>query len=447
MKKYLKPLFLSMLLFSQIITCGMAGPIPNGDTQVTPIEDLRVGIGLQYRIMANGSNIPLSGVTTPAETESYNFFRQRMRINLDIKPSDNTGGFVQLEYRGGWGGSSPASSDPRGAGLSLNAFNRLEARGVRYGYIYYTPAADSYLAAGIIPVSDQLGDTLFSADWDFNAGGIVYKGRVDRLDYRLAWVRMVDGIASSDRDVVGKDSGLYVGDADFTLSHEARIGAHVYFLNAPEKLGTALGIGGKITQGWYAVSGALDIDSLELNGFICLNSGHYGTSDNTGTAVKLEAGIPMGEVKLDLMAIYTSGDREGKTAHRFRTVQGIFGTEGYWAYTHIFTPNGPSDVNDMGIGIDNGGKGITTAQARLTAPLSERLTGEFVLGWFTTTKENAAGDSTMGTEVSAMGTYALAKDLSLQLGAAYAFLGDFYKTGNDEPENLYEIFSRLQLQF
>ena len=136
--------------------------------------------------MWNFSNIPISGVTTAVDTEDYDFFRQRMRFNIDVQPVEDVGGFLQLEYRGGWGGTSPTSSDPRGVGLTLNAFNRLQARGVRYGYIYYTPEEKTYLAAGVIPVSDQIGDTLFSADWDFNVGGVTYSSVAGSTDYRWA---------------------------------------------------------------------------------------------------------------------------------------------------------------------------------------------------------------------------------------------------------------------
>ena len=139
--------YVFILLMGVLVTCAVAGPIPQGDTQVSTLDNLNIKMGLQYRVMWNGSNIPLSGVTSAADTENYNFFRQRMRFNIDIQPAEDVGGFLQLEYRGGWGGGSPMSSDPRGVGPTLNAFNRLPARGVRYGYIYYTPEDNCYLVS------------------------------------------------------------------------------------------------------------------------------------------------------------------------------------------------------------------------------------------------------------------------------------------------------------
>ncbi len=429
-------------------TLAVAAPIPQGDSQVSLIDKYKVKVGLQYRIMYNYSNIPLSGVTTAVNTKNYDFFRQRMRFNIDVQPADNVGGFLQLEYRGGWGGSSPANSDPRGVGLTLNAFNRLDARGVRYGYIYYTPSDQSYLAAGVIPISDRLGDTLFSADWDFNVGGITYNGKRSGFDYRLAYVRIIDGVASTDKDIIGKNSNIYIADLDYSARKTVKLGAHIYYLHASENLGTASGLPGKVSQGWYALSGSVDINKTNINGFICFNKGDYGTTDNSGLALKAEAIIPLGSPTVKLLAVYSTGDKEGITPDdQFRTIQGIFGTEGYWAYTHLFTPNGPSDVNDLGVGIDNGGRGLTSVQAKIEMPFMDKFSGELSGGWFQATEDNAAGEKDMGTEVGTMITYAVAEKLNLQVGLAYASLGDYYKVGSQAPDNLHEVFSRFQLQF
>jgi hypothetical protein len=435
------------LLMGVMVNSPVAGPMPHGDSQVTLIEKFKVKVGLQYRLMYNLSNIPLSGVTTAADTEDYDFFRQRMRFNIDVQPMENVGGFLQLEYRGGWGGSSPANSDPRGAGLSLNAFNRLEARGVRYGYIYYTPSDASYLAAGIIPVSDQMGDTIFSADWDFNVGGITYSSMNGNVDYRLAYVRLIDGVASSNRDVVGDNSHFFIADVNLPVG-TAKVGGHIYYLYADDDVAMEAGLPGEVKQGWYTISGSIDLNSLNLNGFVSVNDGDYGTTENTGWALKGEAVIPLGAPTLKLLVVYSSGDEAGVAPDdQYRTVQGIFGTEGYWAYTHLFTANGPSDVNDLGVGLDNGGFGLTSIQAKVEGPLADKLTGELVGGWFKASEDNMTGDDDMGGEVSGMVTYEMAKYLNLQVGGAYAFLGDFFRSGSHDPDDLYEVFSRFQLQF
>jgi hypothetical protein len=424
--------------------------LPGADTQLSLLDDINLKMGVQYRTMWNYSNLPILGVTTPADTESNDFFRQRMRLNIDMQPADNVGGFLQLEYRGGWGGSSPEHSDPRGAGLGMgvNAFNRLEARGVRYGYMYYTPTDESYLAAGIIPVSDQIGDTLFSAGWDFNVGGVTYSGVAHGLDYRLAYVRLVDGVASSDSAVIDENGDLFIADANWSVGQTGKLGAHVYYLEVDDDVALEAGLPGDVSQGWYALSGSVDLDSAAFNGFVSINSGEFGDDDNTGWAVKAETIVPIASSNLGFMGIYSSGDEEGDSPDdQYRTIQGIVGTEGYWAYTHIFTANPPSDVSGLGVGVDLGGRGLTTLQAKLETPITKKLKNNVYFGWFQASEDNSEGNNDLGVEIGTMFGYELAKHLTLQAGFAYAFLGDYYDSGTRDADNIYELFSMFQLQF
>jgi len=140
-----------------------------------PLESSQVSLSAQYRVMYNAANIPGPAETTITNTDAYDFFRQRFRIGLDIHPTKKVGGYAQSEYRSGWG-TGPDSTDPREleeGELALDnvAFNRLEERGLRYACLYTSAIENHTLSAGIVPVSDQFGDVLFSADWDFNVGG------------------------------------------------------------------------------------------------------------------------------------------------------------------------------------------------------------------------------------------------------------------------------------
>jgi len=79
--------------------------------------------------------------------------------------------------------------------------------------------------------------------------------------------------------------------------------------------------------------------------------------------------------------------------NRFNTIQGLVGTQGYWAYTHIFTANGPSDVNDFGLDIRNmrlgSGAGLITAQVKLSVPLYKLVGLELESGAFWSAKKRA----------------------------------------------------------
>jgi len=66
------------------------------------IDDLRVSLWIQYRLMYNASNIPGPADTTFGNTKSYNLLRQRARLGIDIRPFENVGGYAQLNLEAAW---------------------------------------------------------------------------------------------------------------------------------------------------------------------------------------------------------------------------------------------------------------------------------------------------------------------------------------------------------
>ncbi len=437
---------------------------PRGDTAVRQFdleEFLSLGFGLQYRVMYNASDLPGPGGTTITDTRSYDFMRQRLRLNLGVAPKGvPAGGFVQTEFRGGFGGTSPNVSDPRAGTPTVNPFNRLEARGVRYGYLFAEPFADQRVVAGILPLSDHFGDTLFSADWDFNTGGAALLGACGPASYRVGYLRLIDGVGAVNDDVIAEDGSLIVLDWVHDLSDRVgcfdalALGAHAYYLRIGEGLPM-----GDTDEAWIGPTLEVSIGKLELRGFAILNVGRLGvgtldgngnvvagfdsSDSHTGYAFKLEAAHPVGPVELSLQTLYSSGDAGGRTDGRFTTVQGLVGTEGYWAYNHIFTSNPPSDVNDLAVDLGNGGAGLWTVQGRARIPILEWLRAELTAGWFQATRSRG-GSRDMGVEVAGALTVTVAEGFQLDVGTAGAFLGDFYGQG---AEDLYEIFVRGQFQF
>lgn len=396
-----------------------------------PLDQVKVNLGLQYRVMYNYSNIQ--------SNDEYDFFNQRFRIALDVKVADNVGGYAQLQYGGDvWGDESPS------------LLQYLSASGVRYGYIYYTHDVHTLLV-GILPASDQVGDTLFSADWNFNVGGIAFLGKAGEADYRLAYVRLADTYSSTSLAALNDDDSghIFVVDVN-TAAGNAKVGGHIYYTDIDA--GTATTATG-ITQGWYAVTASAPAGPANLNGFVMFNDGKIGATDNDGYGLKLEATLPAGTAKVGIMGILTSGDTT--PAQGFQTVEGLLGTEGYWAYTHIFTANGPSDVNDFGLEIGNGGYGLWTLQGKADFPISDIMGLQLAAGWFKSSEDIAITGGTsndLGTELSGTLTVNMAKNLALQAGLAYASLGDagmarFQDNLGATEDSVMEVFSRFQLEF
>ena len=78
---------------------------------------------------------------------------------------------------------------------------------------------------------------------------------------------------------------------------------------AYKTVATAVGLPGKVSQGWYALSGAVQLSPIHLNGFACLNNGSFGNDDNIGLAVKMEAAVSLGSPTLKVMGVHSSGDK------------------------------------------------------------------------------------------------------------------------------------------
>jgi hypothetical protein len=125
-----------MKKFSYLFSIFILYFLAASSIQALSLKELKkFDLSLQYRVMYNNSNMPGSGGSTFTDHRDYDFFRQRFRLALDVQPSERIGGFVELEFRGGWG-VGPDISDPREDLSQAVAFNRLKARGIRYGYVY-----------------------------------------------------------------------------------------------------------------------------------------------------------------------------------------------------------------------------------------------------------------------------------------------------------------------
>ena len=431
-------------------------------SQAVKLQDTDIDFGIQYRVMYNNSNI--------GSQKQYDFFRQRLRLNLDVHTEENVGGFIQIEYRGGWGGSSPASSDPRGV-YAINAFNRLQARGIRYGYLYF-PAGPGKVMAGILPANDQVDQMLFSADWDLNIGGIAYAGSSGAVNWRAAIVKLVEGQALIKNSQINKDQDEHFIVLDLnTKAGGVDVGVHWYGAYGKVCIpsGTLTDCTGsttstaddapatKLNQTWLGAHATAKLDMVKLHGVVLYNTGKVGTIKNDGFLVRIEPSLSLGKANVSLLGVYSSG-KSGTTnalgnAKGFHTVHSILKTGGYWAYTYIFTPHGPSDVNDFGLEPGNKGYGLITLQGKVDAPIMDKLSAQAVAGIFRSAKNMPIGggqtSKNLGTEFGVQLTANVGKHMNLEFGGAFASLGDagkaIYQGNNKSSVN--EIFARLQLEF
>jgi hypothetical protein len=293
---------------------------------------------------------------------------------------------------------------------------------------------------------------LFSADWDLNVGGVAYAGKAGNLDWRLGYVRLVEGAFY--RNTVGdKDQHFLIADINTKLGI-AQVGIHYYGTygkvclpgnpNYPNNCASA--DFSRLDQTWIGPHATVKFDPFTLHSVVLANTGKIGDKSTNGFLVRLEGSTKLGPANVSLLGLYSSGKNNGTG---FQTVEGILGTGGYWAYTYIFTPHGPSDVNDFGLEAGNKGYGLTTLQAKVDFPITEKFSAQAVVGTFRSNKDMGGNGKNLGTEAGITLTVNVGKYMNLDFGGAVASLGDagkaMYNAG--EKKSVNEIFTRLQLEF
>jgi hypothetical protein len=240
------------------------------------------------------------------------------------------------------------------------------------------------------------------------------------------------------------------------------------------------GVGG-FTQKYYGIrySGELeDIGpkGISLNAFILGNTGIFkkGGSfpantaadfENSGFAGKVEVKIPVGPVKIGLLGLYASGDKDFKdsaktSSNSFITPMSLIGHHGYWGYTGKLCIQGPTDTGiDDPIRIDGGsygnqtlGLGLTSLQVNVDIPvIPDKFSFYGAAGIFRLNDAAPGKEKNVGTDIYLQGKYMFGERLSLEFGVDFASLGkghfDAYGSKDPKSKSVTVIFSRLQLEY
>lgn len=368
--------------------------------------------------------------------------RLRWRPTFDVKVSDTVAMHTQFNIghiRDGFGNHNTDKDGNPSFGLRHALIQAQLADGVTG-------------VAGIVPVSDKFGDTLFSGDWDFNPITLAFIiAPSDGVSVRLGAAKLLEGseMKSGDED----DVDAYVGDVDF-----GPFGASVYYIVGAKGAAT-----GEFTHTSYGVRYADKLGDIALNAFVLgatLDS-KAGDYKSSGFAGKAEAKIPVGDMNVGVMVVYASGDKkfgEAKSsASAFITPMSLIGHHGYWGYTGKLNIQGPTDTGiDDPVNIDGGsysnanlGRGLTTVQANISAPLSDKLGLYAAVGWFQSNDAPSGSSKDIGTDVYVQGKYNLGESLNLEFGVDYAALGagSHMTVAADKTRSITTVFSRLQLEY
>lgn len=214
---------------------------------------------------------------------------------------------------------------------------------------------------------------------------------------------------------------------------------------------------------WYGVHGKTKVGTVDLNGALIGNSGTRldpgaaGKFNHDGALVRIEGTAPvLDRSRLSVQALHSSGevDPNSRDSGEFRTIaQTIgdnFGAASYWGYLSITSPHGPSDLFDLGVSPQNRSLGLNTIQGKLDTQYSKNVGTTLALGYLESDATNIANNgNVIGTELRGEIQWRLGRYTMLQTGAAVLNTGNFYQVNAaaGDPDDLYQIYSRTQMEF
>lgn len=465
-------------------SCPSCADRPPCDCPDSGRRPLQVRLGGQYRVMFNSANFGFHQATISDDQPSQTFFNQRFRTWIDVATNQDVGGYLQIEMGHILWGDDFDFPKTFPTTFSPLPGDRVGVE-VRRGYVTYKDRSGGQFRVGIQDWHDAFGESytlgtamavddydsmaavLANSVWDFNVGGISYTRTLPDLDdlnvNAGAFSLFEGGVQDAD------DAYLLALDVDQPLSGDQSIGFSAYYLDDRGGYSYPISLPGGVPfvydsawDLWVGVRLATTIGRIPLRGFVIYNTGERDDLDGTtfshdGAALKIEVGaFPLWVGKLRFQTLYSTGDGNPDAAMRdsFRTIaqsaRDNFGSQGYWSYLALSSPQGPSDVDDLGVGLQNRGLGLFTVQVKYDYPIHGRLSGTTAAGWIQSDARNpVSGSKDMGTELANMLTVDYGGGLTTDLGAAVLFTGNFYKptAAAPAPDTLWEAFARVQLEF
>ncbi|RME02861.1 MAG: hypothetical protein D6805_08540 [Planctomycetota bacterium] len=434
---------------------------------------LAVGLGGQYRVMGNSSNFDWHSKSISKKQPSSSFINQRFRtwLNLHEKKKQRVGVYLQLEIgHNMWGDDTEAPKTHLANGNEVG----LE---LRRGFLWLKIEKQHLLRVGIQAWHDRFGERpdfkknwLFSVDhydssgailansiWDFNVGGISLTGSFGKAHYRTGWFLLGMGTTFTGDN----SANLLSLDMDMEIGAHLLGGSVYYLLDRGDYSYGNFG-GPKVSNYdhswdlWTGIRAHFSFFVFHLSFFVIYNHGEVAGASyqHDGWALKSALKVDLRKVgKFRFQTLYSTGSKGREGEKSFRTIaqseRDDLGSQGYWSFLGLTSPWGPSDVKDLGVGLQNQGLGLLTIQISYERALLQNLRAYLGLGWLQSAASNPINDKKdMGFETFFELSWNIYEMLSLKIGSSYLITGNFYKTPNGgNPDDLWESYFRLQMEF
>lgn len=426
----------------------------------------KFSLGGQYRILPNASNFGFHAPTIGDDQETSFVVLQRMRLWLTYQPTENTEGYIQMQVgQVPWGTGYDFNKSYTAGGTPV--FGDHVGVQLRRSWLALKDEDLGVLRAGILDWHDSFDDTMASSDYDFNVSGVDWTVTLEDYNNLKAKsaVLMLNDQAFIGTNLHPGDHVAYLmaWDLDQPIGDDHSVGLSTYYIHDRGEYSYPTAVPYHSSWDvWVGLRGKLGLEYLPLNGFLLANTGKRDNFDapnftHTGWAAKLGYGpYEIGPGAVSVQGLYASGGKGQSTGHsnEFRTLaqsyRDNYGAQGYWSYLQLTSPSGPGDISDLGVGLQNRGFGLATAQVKYDMPLTPKLNSTSAVGWLRSATPNILNEATnIGTELLQQFAYDFGGGMKLETGAAALLTGDFYRDGPDgpDPDNLYELFTRFQLEF
>lgn len=375
------------------------------------------------------------------------FAEQRARIMYTAKANDNLKLVTHFELDTRFGGISTGYKGTTGNDSGNLDADQLTLETKNIYLDFNCPITGANVKAGMQPWADAYGSLFLLADMT----GVIATKKFDPLTASLGWFRFDDNTAANAVTGPGQlTADLIVADAKFALNKDITVGASYYNIQNDTGLVTGTTTPNYELLHMIGVNADLKLGPAAVKPFAAYQFGEKtGTADISAYALGATAKVKAGPGSVNLAAFYLSGDNNGTgDVKSFQTVTPgttYFNPANMWL---LIRPNQATNTSTSVLGNDMtaGGLGTTGVFAGYEGTMDKVFYNANV-GYMMTSKENAAGDKSIGTEINAQVGYKVYDNLTASVAGAYAFLGDYFDATAPDADDPYLFNVQLSYAF
>ena len=397
-----------------------------------PETEVEISFPGQYRINAYSVEDDQDGAS--ASTDDQTAARLRLRQSVDIDFGRGLSTHLQLQLDHATDNQSLSDEEIR----------------VRHAVLAYERSGRR-VSAGLLPLSDRLADTQFSADWDYNPLAVSVELPLGPArSVRLFAANLSEGAEDLDDD----DVVHYQAELLLRPMNRLELVVAGTLFETPDDARTSrdyssLGIGAAYESASVLMRGLVVYSTADAELFDL-------ERDARGFAGLASIETSTGRLRWSSLFSWAEGREDGGG---FLPTMSLVGFNGYWGYTGLLTVQGPTDTGfDIdSVNVSNNGYGLGSLQLRMIADLTDYFSLTAAAGWFGGARVRERSDQ-VGVDLLLMGSYRVHRYLGVDFGIAAARLedsvsgyargavGGFGSVVGDHRDKV-ALFARVQAEF